>query len=299
MKVSVLICTYKRERLLEQCLYALIKCSSELPDEIIIVDGDEGKTANIITTWQKKFSNIKLIPTKNINPSISRNIGLVHCAGDIIALTDDDVEVTGDWIKKIKQLHEEHPEAGAIGGRIISVGDNLLGKVADSVIFPFPDKAGYIRTVATANASYKKEAIEKVGRFDETLFRGEDVDYNWRVLQKGYKIYYDPQLIVKHHHRASWRGLLRQVFMYGKAYYLVRCKWKDMYCVYPHRLAVLKDFLKLGYFFIGIFMEPAFQLKKIKGIFGKAIIYPLLVIMQVSWRYGIIRGYRWRGEIYD
>lgn len=292
MSISTLICTYKRQKLLEKCLETIIRKSIELPDEIVIVDGEEGRAKNIVVKYQKEFPNIKLISAKNINLAVSRNIGLPHCTGDIIALTDDDVIASSDWVKRIKELHKEHPEAGAIGGKIISVGNKLLDKVADLVIFQFPDKADYIRTVAGANASYKREAIKAVGKFDETLFRGEDVDYNWRVLEKGYKIYYDPRLVVQHCHRATWRGLFRQVFMYGKAYCLVRRKWRNMYCVYPHTLSYCSDFLKLGYFFIGIFAEPIAQFKKIKGFFWKAVIYPLLVTIQISWRFGMLMGYK-------
>jgi len=288
MKISVLICTYKRRELLDKCLKSIIENSIELPDEVIIVDGEEGKIKDIILKWKDKFPNIKLIPTKNINLAVSRNIGLAYCNGDIIALTDDDVLVSVDWIRKIKQLHKEHIEAGAIGGKIKSIGNRLIDRIADLVVFPFPDKKCYIRTIAGANASYKNEVVSKIGKFDETLFRGEDVDYNWRILKKGYKIYYDPELKVFHQHRATLKGLLNQIFMYGRAYYLVRKKWPDMYCVYPHSIRNIKDILKICYFFLGIIIEPIYSLKNTKGFITKIIMFPILVISQIVWRFGMI-----------
>lgn len=288
MTVSVLICTYKRQDGLDRCLCSLLDESTELPDEIVIVDGEEGATRDIVSKWQEKFPAIKLIPTKNVNLAISRNTGLPHCIKDIIALTDDDVKVSPDWLKKIRQLHKEHPKVGVIGGRIESPEQKLRDKVANLVVFPFPDKPGYLQMVAGANASYKKEVIEKIGQYDESLFRGEDVDYNWRVLKIGYKIYYDPELIVYHYHRNTWRGFLSQIFMYGRGYYLVRRKWPDMYCIYPHGLKNTKNFLKLGYFFISTIAEPIFSLKKVKGFFDKVIIFPLLIICQIMWKAGMI-----------
>ena len=91
--------------------------------------------------------------------------------------------------------------------------------------------------------------MQRVGLQDTSLFRGEDVDYNWRVQQAGYEIYYDPAVRVLHHHRATLRALLRQHYMYGRAYYLVRRKWPQMYCVYPHALRRRRDWLKALNFF--------------------------------------------------
>jgi glycosyltransferase involved in cell wall biosynthesis len=288
MKVSVLICTYKREAMLDKCLHCLIEGSAQKPDEIVVVDGDQGATGDIITRWKQTFSNIKMVPTKNINLAASRNIGLKQCRGDIVALTDDDVEVSRTWIAKIRGLHREHAETGGIGGRVIGSGQRLIDKVADLVIFPFGDRTGYVQTVSGANASYKREAIKECGDYDEALFRGEDVDYNWRILKSGRKIYYDPALIVYHHHRSNWRGLLKQLFAYGRAYYLIRGKWQDMYSVYPHNPWTLRGLLKLVYFFAGVIFEPLLLLRKVKAVPDKCAALPFLILCHLAWKCGIV-----------
>ena len=79
MKISVLICTYKRRDLLDECLKSLIEDSQDLPDEIIIVDGEEGQIGDIVSKWQRRFVPIILVPTKNINLAASRNKGLSFC----------------------------------------------------------------------------------------------------------------------------------------------------------------------------------------------------------------------------
>ena len=274
---------------MDGCLQSLIEKSSELPDEIVIVDGEGGKIQDIVLKWQEKFGSIMLIPTKNINLAVSRNKGLSACSGGIIALTDDDVMVDADWIKRIKYLHEAHPESGVIGGKIKSAGGKFIDRISEAVIFPFGEKAGYVRTVAGANASYKREVINRVGEYDESLFRGEDVDYNWRAIKLGYRIYYDPGLIVYHSHRHAWKDLFYQIFMYGQAYYLVRKKWKDMYCVYPHKIKNLKDALKFAYFFIGILYEPLLMSIKMKRFADKVLSYPIIVANNLCWKFGMIK----------
>ena len=266
-----------------------------MSDEIVVVYGEEGGAEKNVAAWFDKFPQIKFVPTKNINLAVSRNVGLNFCSGDIIALTDDDVQVSPDWVQRIRQLHKEHPEAGAIGGKVASAGNKLIDKIADVVVFGFPDRPGYLRTVAGVNASYKQKVITQVGEYDANLFRGEDVDYNWRILKQGDRIYYDPELLVYHYHRQRWVGLFRQVFMYGRAYYLVRRKWKEMYCVYPHGINNFKDVGKLGYFFLGSLIEPLKRLRDKQGVFIGLKMFPFLAICNIIWKTGMaIEGFSQR-----
>ncbi|MBP7087690.1 MAG: glycosyltransferase [Candidatus Omnitrophica bacterium] len=291
MKVSVLICTYKRPNLLEECLHSLIEDSEILPDEIVIVDGENGQIKDIIYQWQKKFSPIVLVPTKNINLAAARNKGLPFCSGEVIAFSDDDIKVSPNWIKKIRELHNHYPEISAIGGKVESLSQRFRDRIADLVIFPAPKKPQRVETLAGANISYKKNTIKEVGYFDEELFRGEDVDYNWRILKKGGSIYYDPELLVYHRHRNSWRGLFYQLFMYGRAYYLVRRKWEDIYCIYPRKFNTLKDLLKVFYFFGSVIYQAFLDAKKVDNVYFGIIAYPVLIGCQLVWRIGMISQY--------
>jgi GT2 family glycosyltransferase len=300
MKFSVLICTYNRPLLLAQCLEALISRTSEPPDEIVVVNGGDERADEVVeeskSRGQRARSSgqgieIKLIKTVNKNLAASRNIGLPHCTGDIIAITDDDAEVFPDWVTQMKRLHMEHPEAGAIGGAVIGAtsDESLVSRLADQVTFNSAAKAGYVRTLPGVNISYKQAAIAEVGPQDESLFRGEDVDFNWRIKRLGCEIYYDPSVRVLHHHRPTLRAFLYQHYMYGRAYYLVRSKWPDMYCVYPHRLRRAKDLLKALNFFAASFYEPLQYAMRLERITDRLPAYPVLLANQLAWRGGIVR----------
>ena len=203
MKISVLICTYNRHQLLEGALNSLLTKSNERPNEIVIVNGGDYRADEIVSNFQYRSDTVlKLVKTVNKNLATSRNIGLQKCSCDIIAMTDDDAEVFPDWVTSMKRAHQEHPEAGAVGGAVIGTNsETTIGKVADQITFPSWPDARYVRTLPGVNISYKREVVEKVGVQDVTLFRGEDVDYNWRVQQLGYKILFDPRIKVYHHHR--------------------------------------------------------------------------------------------------
>ena len=269
--LSVLICTYNRPDMLEKALKALIDQTHEKPDQVVIVNGGDERSDWIVRPYVDRCDvEVKLVKTTNKNLAASRNLGFPYCTGDIIAWTDDDAEVFPDWVTQMKRIHAEHPEAGAVGGAIIGVhsADSLLSRVADVATFSSPAAPGYVRTIAGVNVSFKRHVLQNVGSQDETLFRGEDVDFNWRVKQLGYEVYYHPAIKVLHHHRPTVSQFVHQFYMYGRAYYLVRRKWPDMYCVYPHQVTKLKDVLKMINFVARIFYQPLLQAVKIKPWYG-------------------------------
>ncbi len=213
-------------------------------------------------------------------------------------MTDDDAQVFPDWVTQMKRAHREHPEAGAVGGVVLGTNtDSLVGKVADAITFPSWLEPRYVRTLPGVNISYKREVVEQVGEQDETLFRGEDVDYNWRVKQLGYEIYFDPRIKVYHHHRPTLKGFLNQHYMYGRAYYLVRRKWPEMYSIYPHQLRKPKDLLKAVNTVAKLFYQPLLSSKEIEpwGIRVRAL--PLLFMAGVAWESGMaVQSLRERGK---
>ena len=288
--LSVLICTYNRHTLLESVLSSLVQSNPDKPDQIVVVNGGDERADHVVRSFISQTDiHIQLINTPNKNLATSRNVGLPHCTGDIIAMTDDDAEVFPDWVTCLKQAHAEHPKAGAVGGVVLgSNTDSFVGKVADAITFPSWSTARTVRTLPGVNISYKRKVIEQIGEQDVVLFRGEDVDYNWRVKQLGYDIYFDPSIKVYHHHRPTLRGYLNQHYMYGRAYYLVRRKWPEMYCIYPHQLRRWRDVLKLGHFFALPFYQPFLSAQKLDHWSDKMLAIPLLCLTGLVWEGGMV-----------
>lgn len=290
MLFSVLICTYNRPELLNAALDALVNRTFEQPDKIVIVNGGDERADRVVESFRDCGVPIELVKTVNKNLAASRNVGLPHCTGDIVAMTDDDAEVFPDWVTQMKRVHREHPEAGAVGGQVIGTESNsLVVKVADLVTFPAWSEPGYIRTLPGVNISYKRAALELVGPQDESFYRGgEDVDFNWRVKQAGYEIYFDPSIKVHHHHRPTLKGLFHQHYMYGRAYYLVRLKWPAMHSVYPHRLRSVKDFLKMVNFLASMLYQPFLSANALPNVFERLLAVPLLFGVGMVWKGGML-----------
>lgn len=290
MKFSVLICTYNRPELLYKSLYALIEGTDEKPDQVVIVNGGDHRSDEIVNSFMGRHGiEVILIKTINKNLAVSRNVGLPFCTNSIIAMTDDDAEVFPDWITKIKFVHSQCPDAGVVGGRVLGTNiDSVVGKIADLVTFPSWSEPRFVRTLPGVNISYKHEVIERVGFQDENLFRGEDVDYNWRILQLGYKIRFDPSIKVYHHHRPTFHSFINQHYMYGRAYYLVRKKWPEMYSIYPRKIKSVRDLLKAINTIAGMFYQPILSSAGLLRWIDRVPSLPLLFAIGFAWRWGML-----------
>jgi len=56
----------------------------------------------------------------------------------------------------------------------------------------------------------RREVLDEVGLFDETIRRGEDWELNLRIRQAGHLVWFDPSLSVTYWPRESWVRLARQ-----------------------------------------------------------------------------------------
>lgn len=291
---SVLLCTYNRHDLLPGVLRSLVHGCEEKPDEVVVVNGGDERADRVVAGFQGQGVDVRLIKTVNKNLATSRNIGLKHCRGEIVAMTDDDAEVFPDWVTRMKEVHRQQPGAGAVGGVVLGSNlESLVGKVADAVTFPSWDTARAVRTLPGVNISYKREVLERIGFQDETLARSEDVDFNWRVIQAGYTVHFDPSIKVYHHHRPTLKGFLNQHYMYGRSYYVVRRKWPEMYCLYPRGIHRFKDVLKAGNFVASIFYNPLQSARRVPGWGNRVLALPLLFLTGLAWRTGILQE-AWR-----
>lgn len=61
----------------------------------------------------------------------------------------------------------------------------------------------------------RRDVLEEVGLYDESIRRGEDWELNFRIRQAGYRVWFDPELLVTYWPRDSWRRLVRQFVATG------------------------------------------------------------------------------------
>lgn len=91
--VSIIIPAYNCERYIQQCLDSLFQQEEQNLEIIVVNDGSEDGTADILNNYSKNEDRLKILNVKNGGPSRARNIGLDNANGDWVLFVDAD-----DWV---------------------------------------------------------------------------------------------------------------------------------------------------------------------------------------------------------
>ena len=97
-----------------------------------------------------------------------RLAGYRAARGEVIAITEDHVEVAPDWIARILAAHAQYPDAGAIGGAVFNkTNDKLVDWAAffltQGPFMPPLHNGVAPRISGPANVSYKRRVLERLG----------------------------------------------------------------------------------------------------------------------------------------
>lgn len=227
MKLSVIIVNYNVEYFLEQCLYSVRRAMQNIDGEVFVVDNDSRDGSNRMV--EKKFPEVKLIANKeNVGFSRANNQGIKLAKGEYVLLLNPDTVVEDDTFSSIIKFMDEHPEAGALGVKMVDGSGNFLPEskrglptpatafykmFGISTIFPKSKRfskyhLGYldeneiheVEILAGAFMLLRKKVLDEIGLLDETFFMyGEDIDLSYRVIKAGYKNYYFPETRIIHY----------------------------------------------------------------------------------------------------
>ncbi len=220
MKVSVIICTYNREKFLKSALESYKNQSLENDKfEIIVVDNKStDNTKNLVGEFiaENPSLNVRYVFEENQGLSYARNRGIIEAENEILVFVDDDAEVEKDFLKNIKTHFETDDEVKAIGGKVEPVFES--GKEPDWLspyLWGLVTKIDYGNKAKTfpgnkypvgCNMSFRREVFDMFGKFDTELGRigrvglaGEEKDIFDRLKASGAKIMYFPDITVHHH----------------------------------------------------------------------------------------------------
>lgn len=109
MFLSFVVPVYNAERYLSQCLDSLL--AQDIPHtdyEILCVnDGSTDRSGEILSLYQQKYANIRVISQGNSGVAAARNIGMEQARGDYLWLVDADDIVRENYLGKLRALAAE------------------------------------------------------------------------------------------------------------------------------------------------------------------------------------------------
>ena len=107
-KISIVIPMYNAEKTIKRCLESILNQSYDNLEIIIVNDGSDDQSKNIVLDYQKNDKRIKLINIPNQGVSHARNVGLKEVSGDYIQFVDSDDDLDLNYFKIMTLLMEEN-----------------------------------------------------------------------------------------------------------------------------------------------------------------------------------------------
>jgi GT2 family glycosyltransferase len=226
MELSVIIVSFNAKDYLQQCLASVSSAVEEIEFEIFVVDNNSGdRSAEMV---RREFPDIKLIANKfNSGFSAANNQAIKNSAGRFILLLNPDTIVEKDTFLKCIEFMNSHPDAGAVGVRMMNGEGKFLPeskRAFPTVLTAFFKTSGlsylfsgsslinryYLPQINLTETSLtevisgafmflRRDALNRSGLLDEDFFMyGEDIDLSYRLLHTGYHNYYFPGAAIVH-----------------------------------------------------------------------------------------------------
>ena len=226
LTLSLIIPTYNARELLADCLQSIFRNPPSEPYEVLVVDDASADGTSEMV--RARFPEVRLL-RNNVNRHYARsnNRAIAQSRGQYIYLLNNDTIVLPQAIDRMLAFLREHPEAGAVGSRLLN-GDGTVQWSVKSLPNPgsalfgarsiitrmFPNNrysrkhllhldrdpnqpfiAGY---VSSASIMIPRQVVEQVGELDRRLSYHVDADYCKRIANAGYSCYYLPTATVIH-----------------------------------------------------------------------------------------------------
>ncbi|MGA2031480.1 MAG: glycosyltransferase [Thermoguttaceae bacterium] len=215
-KVSVLLVLHNRAELTLACLRSL-PADGAMPLELILVDnGSTDQTPELL----ERIDGARILRNaENRGFATAVNQAAEHAAGEYLLLLNNDTQLLGDSLRVAAGFLDEHRDAGAVGGRILTLDGRL--QEAGNIVWrdgsttacgrgddPYAPAAMYQRDVDYCSGALlmtPRALFREEGGFASVFFPAycEDVDYCLQLWRDGWRVVYHPDISVLHYEFGS------------------------------------------------------------------------------------------------
>jgi N-acetylglucosaminyl-diphospho-decaprenol L-rhamnosyltransferase len=250
---AAVVVNYESGPALTACVASLrADTSGGTAPEVVVVDN--GSADGSVDELRAAFPDVTILdPGANLGYARAANLGAAATRAPVVAVLNPDAEVeVGTAAALLGRLHDA-PRLGAVGPKLHNpdgsrypsarsapslrdaVGHAVLGGIKPDNRFTRayrqldvdPDLARPVEWVSGAAVWLRREALDRVGGWDERFFLFfEDVDLCRRLEADGWEVVYEPAGNVVHAVGASRaRHPLRSVLAHHRAAYRYASKW--------------------------------------------------------------------------
>jgi glycosyltransferase involved in cell wall biosynthesis len=185
-KCSVVIPTYNNQFFISNAIKSAVNQNYDKNSyEIIVVDdGSSDNTDSVMKTILDSVdADIKYFKKKNGGTASARNLGVSKASGEYIAFLDADDTYTPNKLNMSIDVLDKYYNVGIVYSDYVEkYPDHSVIRLKEN----FNIEKLYNQCIISTNSVVKKEALEKVGGFDESFRYVEDYDLWCRIVMSGF-----------------------------------------------------------------------------------------------------------------
>ncbi|HRY10196.1 MAG: glycosyltransferase [Actinobacteria bacterium] len=201
-ELSLVVSTIGRPEQLKRLLDSLVGARDHDRIELVLVDQtDDQASAGYARARPLPFPVHTTSSPRGL--SLGRNVGLELASAPLVAFPDDDCWYGRDTLGQAIRYLSVHQGIAAVSGVQVTAdgrGSMLRWPQAPAWITPH----NFFRTAISSSLFLRTALVREVGGFDETLgagskqgyLSGEESDLVLKLLERGYRIRYEPELRV-------------------------------------------------------------------------------------------------------
>lgn len=222
--VTVIMPVFNEEAYIERSLGAVLE--QDYPRErmeVLVVDGRSAdRTRDHVEQISLKENRVKLLDNPHRDQASAMNVGLDSANGSVIIRVDGHSAIPEHYISSCVRVMQDSG-ADNVGGQMRAVGSTGLARaIALATSSPFGTggarfhsaaRPGEVETVYLG--AFDRRVFDMAGRFDPAAVPNEDYELNFRIRERGGRVYYSPEIWSSYFVRSSLPSLAHQYFRYG------------------------------------------------------------------------------------
>jgi glycosyltransferase involved in cell wall biosynthesis len=187
-------------------------------DEVVIADGGSTDgTQEIVVSYMDRLP-LRLLTLPGANISEGRNAAIRNARHDIIAVTDAGVRLEPGWLEAlVGPLLDEMAGVDVVAGFFLPDPHTTFEAAMGATVLPaLEDIPPNDFLPSSRSVAFRKAAWEAAGGYPEWLDYCEDLVFDMRLKDMGYRFVFAPNARVHFRPRSSLRAFFLQYYRYAR-----------------------------------------------------------------------------------
>jgi hypothetical protein len=220
--VSVIVPLHRDGPVFRKCLQALVEMPTEVTFEVIVVSDLP------VPRLPRSIVEIATESSNDTPPGAKRDLARSRARAQFLAFIDDDAYPKEDWLDNALSTLAELNVDGVGGPGITPPGSSWRERVGGAVYesrlgsgslrhrFVSIGRTRLSDDLPAYNFIVRRDALDTIGGWASTFYGGEDTKVCLDLVDSGFRLCYDPTVVVHHHRRPILVPHLRQVANVGR-----------------------------------------------------------------------------------